>query len=336
MDPVLDSRAGMSPEVLVVGKVNHHSIELSWEAVQEDRSGPTEKWTSFALEQMDPKTNKYGTIYLGYGSRHIAEDLEPCTSYQFRLRISRPDEECCLTPSISASTSNEPPYGRDLHQAVNCNDEEELNRVLQSGKVNVNVCDRHRYTPLMYASQKGFIRMVQKLIEHGADIHMKNGSGKDALMLACFSGYLDIVKHLRKSGATWQSQDMSGCTPLHWAVDGGNLSVIAYMIEDGCELDVRDTVSQCTPLMRVSALSGNTAVASLLVQAGADINVQDKDGKTPLMLAVVNHHEQLVKLLLDSGADRNVKNEFGSSLLEMAKASGKKNIINLLEGRQIV
>lgn len=51
-----------------------------------------------------------------------------------------------------------------------------------------------------------------------------------------------------------------------------------------CQLDVRDTVSQCTPLMRVSALSGNTAVASMLLQAGADVNVQDKDGKTPLMV----------------------------------------------------
>ena len=36
--------------------------------------------------------------------------------------------------------------------------------------------------------------------------------------------------------------------------------------------------------MRVSALSGNAAVASLLIGAGADVNVRDKDGKTPLMV----------------------------------------------------
>lgn len=50
------------------------------------------------------------------------------------------------------------------------------------------------------------------------------------------------------------------------------------------QLDVRDTVSQWTPLMRVSTVSGNSAVASLLIRAGADVNVQDKDGKTPLMV----------------------------------------------------
>lgn len=54
----------MSPEVLVVERVNHHSIELSWRMAQEERSGPTDNWTSFSVEQMDPKTHTYGTIYM--------------------------------------------------------------------------------------------------------------------------------------------------------------------------------------------------------------------------------------------------------------------------------
>ncbi|KAG7328171.1 hypothetical protein KOW79_008115 [Hemibagrus wyckioides] len=333
MNGVSDSGGLLSPEVLVVENVSHHCIELSWRAVQEDRSGPTEQWTRFAVEQMDPKTQTPGTIYIGYSTHYIVEELEPCTLYQFRLKISRPNGECCLTPVVSASTSREPLNGKHLHQAVNWNDEEELSTVLQSGRVNVNVCDKLGLTPLMVAAQKGFIRMVQKLVEYGADVHMKNSSGKDSLMLACFSGHLDIVMHLRKFGATWQSRDVSGCTPLHLAVVGGHLPVIAYMIQDGCELDVRDTVAQWTPLMNVSVVSGNSAVASLLIQAGADVNVRDKDGKTPLMVAVLNNHEQLVKLLLDSGADQHVKNKFGSGAVEMAKAGGKQNIIDLLEGR---
>ncbi|KAF7704251.1 hypothetical protein HF521_021323 [Silurus meridionalis] len=72
-------------------------------------------------------------------------------------------------------------------------------------------------------------------------------------------------------------------------------------------------------------------MAQLLIEAGADINARDKDGKTSLMIAVLNNYEQLVKLLLDSGADRHVTNEFGSSVTEMAKALAKQNIIDLLE-----
>lgn len=36
--------------------------------------------------------------------------------------------------------------------------------------------------------------------------------------------------------------------------------------------------------MRVSAMTGSQKVASLLIEAGADVNVKDKDGKTPLMV----------------------------------------------------
>lgn len=45
-----------------------------------------------------------------------------------------------------------------------------------------------------------------------------------------------------------------------------------------------DTGSGWTPLMRVSAVSGDQRVASLLIEGGADVNVRDKDGKTPLMV----------------------------------------------------
>lgn len=39
-----------------------------------------------------------------------------------------------------------------------------------------------------------------------------------------------------------------------------------------------------TPLMIVSLMTGDKAVASLLISAGADVNVKDKDAKTPLMV----------------------------------------------------
>ncbi|XP_064176792.1 fibronectin type 3 and ankyrin repeat domains 1 protein isoform X2 [Anguilla rostrata] len=320
----------------VVGNVSHHSIDLSWASEENQaRNGPSANWTLFSVEEENSRTHEYSTIYMGYGTQHTVEGLEPSTSYKFRLKITHPSGETKYSPVVIVSTAREPMTGKNLHRAIIMNDKEELARVLQSGTVNVNVPDTHGFTPLMVAAQKGFASLVHTLVQHGADVNMKTSSGKDSLMLACFHGHLDIVKYLKECGASWTSRDRAGCTPLHWAADGGQLAVITHLLEDGCEVDVKDGVSHWTPLMRVSAVSGNVAVASLLIWAGADVNARDKDGKTPLMVAVLNNHEQLVQLLLEKGADHHVKNEFGSGVAEMAKAFGRQNIISLLEGKVI-
>ncbi|XP_010867031.1 fibronectin type 3 and ankyrin repeat domains 1 protein isoform X3 [Esox lucius] len=327
---------------LVVGLVNHHSIELSWLGLDRaPRQGLLETWTQHTLEQDDSKKHMFTTIYVflvvpsGYGTELTVEGLEPNTTYRFRLKTTCATGETILNPAMSVTTAREPVNGKKMHQAVLMNDEEELTNILQSksAQLPANVPDRMGYTPLMVAAMKGFSGLVQILVQHGADVNMKTSSGKNCLMLACFCGHLDIVKYLRKNGAGWCSQDGAGCSALHWAVDGAHLPVIQHMIQDGCEVDVRDGVSIWTPLMRVSAVTGEAAVAALLITAGADVNARDRDGKTPLMIAVLNNHEGLVKLLLENGADRWIKNEFGSSAMEMAKAFDRKSIVHLLEGK---
>ena len=56
-------------------------------------------------------------------------------------------------------------------------------------------------------------------------------------------------------------------------------------------------------------MGGNHLAASVLIKSGADTNVKDKDGKTVLMLAVVNGHQNLVELLLANNADLSIQNE---------------------------
>uniref|UniRef100_A0A671NIW3 Fibronectin type 3 and ankyrin repeat domains protein 1-like n=1 Tax=Sinocyclocheilus anshuiensis TaxID=1608454 RepID=A0A671NIW3_9TELE len=288
--------------------VTHHSIELSWmNEENKPRNGPPERWTRFSVEQMDPKTHTYSTVYIGYSTHHLVEGLESSTSYNFRLRVTRASVECSLSPVVSVFTTREIFY---------CTSSQSLGLLFsyfKSSKSHAPLC-----------SQKGFTSLVDILVKHGADINKRDSTGKDSLMQACFAGHLNTVKYLRNCGSTWQSGDTDGCTPLHWAVDGGHLPVITYMIQDGCEVDVMDKVSLWTPLMCVSAISGNAAVASILLQAGADVNIRDKAGKTPLMVAVLNNHVELVKLLLDSGADHHMKNEYGAGAADMAKAFGRQ------------
>lgn len=50
------------------------------------------------------------------------------------------------------------------------------------------------------------------------------------------------------------------------------------------QVDPRDSGLEWTPLLRLCALSGKTDVALILINAGADVNIKDKDGKTSLMV----------------------------------------------------
>ncbi|XP_040217366.1 fibronectin type 3 and ankyrin repeat domains protein 1 isoform X1 [Rana temporaria] len=309
------------PDPPIVGKVNHHSIKLYWDINNAyQRRGPVANWLKFSIEEEDPKTHAYGTIYSGFSRKHVVEGLEPSSTYRFRLKVTKFNGECAYSPLVSVSTTREPMNGKHLHRAVNMDDEGAIINILQSGHVQVDVPDKMGFTPLMVAAQKGYLRLVKLLVEYGANVHKGNGSGKNSMMLACFSGHLDVVQYLRTQGASWETRDKSGCTAMHSAVDGGHVTVIQWMINDGCEVDSRDRHLKWTPLMRVSAVTGNTDIARSLIRAGAEVNAKDRDGKSPLMVAALNNHEDLVRLLIESGADCSITNEFGISIAEMAKA----------------
>ena len=88
-----------------------------------------------------------------------------------------------------------------LREACKKGNEEVVNHLI-AAKVDVNVADIYRFTPLMIASQAGHEAIVEKLIQAGADINVKGEHGKTALMLACSRGHIYIVKKLIEAGAT--------------------------------------------------------------------------------------------------------------------------------------
>ena len=63
------------------------------------------------------------------------------------------------------------------------------------------------------------------------------------------------------------------------------------------------------PLTPVAAITGNADIAQILLRSGTDVNRRDKDGKSPLMMAVVNGHEHLTQVLLNHGADYKITTE---------------------------
>ncbi|XP_061491677.1 fibronectin type 3 and ankyrin repeat domains protein 1 [Rhineura floridana] len=331
--PVSGRRFISKPHPPVVGHVSHHNIQLSWD-LEEQRKGPQEQWLKFSVEEEDAKLHRYGLIYTGYARQHVVEGLEPRTTYRFRLKVTDPAGESVYSAPVCVTTTSEPMSGDHLHRAISRNDVDGVLTILKGRQVVVDTLNKLGFTALMVASQKGYTRLAQILVENGADVNMKNSSGKDSLMIACFAGHLDIVQYLRSQGASWFAGDLGGCTAMHWAADGGHCSVIEWMIQDGCEVDPKDTSLEWTPLIRLCAISGKPAVATLLLDAGANVNAKDKDGKTPLMVAALNNYEELVALLLERGADPDVKNEFGKGALDMARGMNRQSVVSIIEDKK--
>ena len=151
------------------------------------------------------------------------------------------------------------------------------------------------------------------------------------LMLAAFSSRLNIVKELRHHGARYDLVDKGGSTAMHWAVDNKSVEVIKWMIKDGCAINSTDHAGW-TPLLRncmikihiprfvshvfmsnvadfAAAVAGSDEIAKVLIDQGAKLDKRDKDGKTALMIAVINNHLELCRTLINAKCDLAVQDE---------------------------
>ncbi|XP_060595166.1 fibronectin type 3 and ankyrin repeat domains protein 1-like isoform X2 [Ruditapes philippinarum] len=320
------------PPPPIVGKVTHHSIELYWdEAIEQAMAGAVkgEGRVRVCLQEHD-RDGEWGNLYSGYAKRHTVSGLDPQSEYKYRMRMMNSAGNSDWSAHVKVSTTKEPMNGEHLHKALNRQDLEMLEKIIESGDVKIDVPDKYGFSPLMQASVKGYESCVELLLKHGADVNLRNDAGKTALMLACYAGQLECVKILRKYGAKYDDFDRGGSAPIHWAVDGGCVKLLDWMIEDGADVNLRDLNSLWTPLIRCASVSGHRDIGVSLLQNHADINAQDRDGKTALMLSILNGHQALLEVLLKKNADIKLKNEYGKTAYDMAVSIEKRRILRTL------
>jgi len=76
---------------------------------------------------------------------------------------------------------------------------------------------------------------------------------------------------------------------------------------------------------------GNSAAVNMLVARGADINAQDIDGKTALMLALYTQREEIAIFLINAGADLTLVSNDKQSALSMMGAKDKEELLQMLQ-----
>lgn len=83
--------------------------------------------------------------------------------------------------------------------------------------------------------------------------------------------------------------------------------------------------------MHFAAFNGDDSIVSFLLSKGADVNVENLDGNTPLVMAVKGRHLDTIRILVDSGADINKMNAMGTTAIHHAAAMGYVDCLFLLQ-----
>lgn len=131
------------------------------------------------------------------------------------------------------------------------------------------------------------------------------------------------------------SNDFLDTDRLHIAVENGDLDRVRELIEYGDNVNAFDDILARTPL-HYAAIGEHFAIATYLLEAGADVNAHKKDviGETPLGEIAANCSVEMAQLLVDAGADPSIQGWMGISALDRAadrkKPEGRK-VFELLE-----
>lgn len=172
-------------------------------------------------------------------------------------------------------------------------------------------------TPPQEARELALVELAQILNTYKADLNIlsDNKRKQSALHLAILNHHVRLVDFLLNQGADIHSQDAKNTMPLGMAAESGNLEMMEYLMSKGAEI-----MKSCA-LFHAAACAKSIEPLRLLISKGADINMPDSLGYTPLFPAISAYSLDNVKLLLEHGADKNMYSPKGLTVREHAFAS---------------
>ena len=193
--------------------------------------------------------------------------------------------------------------------------------------------------PLHAALCNGHGSVALLLLTHCADVDVRGFDDRTPLHMAVDRGLLDVTRVLIERNASINARDSSGRTPLHPTFDFGSgapfddtyFDVMRYLLEHGIDADAQANTEYSTPL-HLASYHGGFKVAQLLLDNGADVNMRNKNGQTPLHGTLVgmtdgfdDYYFDAVRFLLEHGADIHaLDNDHGTPLHAVAQSGSTK------------
>ncbi|XP_072674950.1 ankyrin repeat domain-containing protein 26-like isoform X5 [Canis lupus baileyi] len=248
-----------------------------------------------------------------------------------------------------------------LVKAVQCQEEACVDILLRKG-ADVNTKDFKDNTALHYAAYEGNISIARKLLLNKGDIEAKNKDGltplllainekkekmvaflvekaninavdyakRSCLHLACANGHEDMVKLLVDRKCQLNLRDVENTTALLKAVQSQDEACVDILLKHGANPDLKDIKGNTA--LHYAALGDNVTIAQKLLLKKVNMEIRNKDGLTPLLLAINEKKEKMVAFLVEK-ANINAVDYAKRTALHLACAIGREDMVKLLVDR---
>ncbi|WP_341814224.1 ankyrin repeat domain-containing protein [Wolbachia endosymbiont (group A) of Machimus atricapillus] len=194
--------------------------------------------------------------------------------------------------------------------------------IAQGAKFNNEIT--YQGTPLHFAAQEGNSNMVQFLLDKGANIEAQDAYNRKPLHIAVDANRLNVVNLLLDRGANLKATDMYGKTSLDLAIQKGYEDIVEVLKQKQLDLDKE---------LLISTEKGDLEKVRDGIRQGANVNVQGRQGWTPVFWAIQKNNFNIVELLLDNNADIKVKDDEGWTPIHWAVQLGSLDVVKRLVER---
>jgi uncharacterized protein len=190
-----------------------------------------------------------------------------------------------------------------------------------------------RERDLVHAAERGEIIVVRKLVAEGAQINWRDHRGRTALLAATQRNRIEVARFLIQEGANVNAKDLIQDSPFLLAGALGRVELLRLMIPAGA--DLTDTNRFGGTALIPAAHRGHVEAVKFLLTTRIDINHVNNLGWTALMEAVVlgdggPAHTEIVRMLVAAGANTSIADRDGIMPLEHAKKRGYTEMVRIL------
>lgn len=201
--------------------------------------------------------------------------------------------------------------------------------LLQKGAV-VTQLDNENGTALYVAAQNGNLRMVRALCEKGAKLEVKFHGVITPFSVASSYAHFDVMIYLQQQGADINAPALEGVSPAMTAAQRGSTDILKFLVKKGADLNKPNSHGA-----RPVHVANDIDILRLLKQPGVNFDAMTPSGLRPTLGAVyLNDLPRLKVLIEECGANPDLGDLNGVTPLVLAVILGKKDITEYLMLKQ--